>query len=109
MDEAAIAYRGEELRAWEDEAGWTVRLGELEACSRYLDLALAALLDAGDDVHQLAARLLAECTSKGPTETDAPVAAQPERTEGPGVTQLLTVEPTREERYSHALRLLELN
>jgi hypothetical protein len=40
-----IDYRGGELEAWEVDGEWTVRLGELEASSRYLDLALATLLD----------------------------------------------------------------
>ncbi|HYQ10387.1 MAG TPA: hypothetical protein VEP92_04410 [Gaiellaceae bacterium] len=74
MEKAVICYRGEVLEAWEHEDGWTVRLGELEAASRYLDLALAALLDDGERVHQLAARLLAEFTGKGSVRADEPVA-----------------------------------
>jgi hypothetical protein len=60
MQRAAIDYHGGELEAWTQENLWTVRLGELEASSRYLDVALAELLDAAEGVHQLAARLLAE-------------------------------------------------
>ena len=74
MEKAVICYRGEVLEAWEHEDGWTVRLGELEAASRYLDLALAALLDDGERVHQLAAKLLAEFTGKGSVRADEPVA-----------------------------------
>ena len=48
---------------------------ELEASSRYLDLALAALLDYGESVHQLAARLLAQFPGKGVIRPDEPVAA----------------------------------
>ena len=60
MQKAAIDYHGGELEAWEYEDLWTVRLGELESSSRYLDLALAELLDDSEGVHTLAARLLAE-------------------------------------------------
>jgi len=74
MEKAVICHRGEVLEAWEHEDGWTVQLGELEASSRYLDLALAALLDDGESVHQLAARLLAEFTGKGSVRADEPVA-----------------------------------
>jgi hypothetical protein len=55
-----IDYRGGELEAWEVDGEWTVRLGELEASSRYLDLALAALLDDPEGAHRLSARLLLE-------------------------------------------------
>ena len=75
MEKAAICYRGEVLEAWEHEDGWTVRLGELEAASRYLDLALAALLDDGERVHELAARLLVKSTGKASIKADEPVAA----------------------------------
>jgi hypothetical protein len=56
MEKAVICHRGEVLEAGEHEDGWTVQLGELEASSRYLDVALAGLLDHGESVHQLAAR-----------------------------------------------------
>ena len=75
MEKAVICYRGEVLEAWEHEDGWTVQRGELEASSRYLDLALAALLDDGEGVHQLAARLLTEFTGQGPARPDEPLAA----------------------------------
>lgn len=60
MLRAVISYQGGELEACERDGVWTVGLGELEASSHYLDLALAELLDADEAVHQLAARLLAE-------------------------------------------------
>jgi hypothetical protein len=75
MEKAVICHRGEVLEAWEHEDGWTVRLGELEASSRYLDLALAALLDHGESVHQLAARLLAQFPGRGTVRPDEAVAA----------------------------------
>jgi hypothetical protein len=43
--------------------------------SRYLDLALAALLDHGESVHQLAARLLAQFPGRESVRPDEPVAA----------------------------------
>jgi len=60
MQKAGIDYHGGELQVWEQEDVWTVRLGELEASSRYLDLALAELLDDAEGAHKLAARLLME-------------------------------------------------
>ena len=75
MEKAVICYRGQALEAWEHEDRWTVQLGELEASSRYLDLALAALIDDGERVHQLAARLIAEFTGLGPGRPVAPVTA----------------------------------
>jgi hypothetical protein len=60
MRRAAISYHGGELEAWEHDRQWTVRLGELEASSRYLDLALAELLDDEAGAHRLSARLLLE-------------------------------------------------
>ena len=63
MQKAAIDYHGGELQVWEQEDVWTVRLGELEASSRYLDLALAELLDDAEGAHKLAARLLMELIS----------------------------------------------
>ena len=63
MQKAAIDYHGGELQAWAQEDVWTVRLGELEASSRYLDLALAELLDDAEGAHKLAARLLMELIS----------------------------------------------
>jgi hypothetical protein len=75
MEKAVICHRGEVLEAWEHEDGWTVHLGELEASARYLDLALAALLDHGESVHQLAARLLAQFPGRETIRPDEPVAA----------------------------------
>jgi hypothetical protein len=75
MERAVICYRGEVLKAWEHQDGWTVQLGELEASSRYLDLAVASLVDDGEPVHQLAARLLAELRVQGQVGADDPVAA----------------------------------
>jgi hypothetical protein len=43
--------------------------------TRYLDLALAALVDDGERVHQLAARLLSQFTGQGQVRADEPVAA----------------------------------
>jgi hypothetical protein len=63
MQKAVIDYHRGELEAWEHEDLWTVRLGELEASSHYLDLALAELLDRPEGTHQLAARLVAELVS----------------------------------------------
>ena len=74
MEKAVICYRGRVLEAWEHEDGWRVQLGELEASSRYLDLALAALLDDGESVHQLAARLSAQFPGRGTIRSDESVA-----------------------------------
>jgi hypothetical protein len=67
MQKVVIEYHRGELEAWEQDNRWTVRLSELEASSRYLDFALAEILDDTEGVHQLAAKLLAELTTK--TET----------------------------------------
>ncbi len=75
MEKAVISYRGEVLEAWEHDDRWTVQLGELEASSRYLDVALAALVDDGERVHQLAARLLSEFKGQAQVRADEPVAA----------------------------------
>ena len=60
MQTAAIAYRNGELEACERDDVWTVRLANLEARARYLDLALAELLGNAPEAHRAAARLLAE-------------------------------------------------
>jgi len=66
MLRAVINYHGGELEAWEDDDLWTVRLGELEASSLYLDAALAELLDDPRGAHRVATRLLMEIvTSSG--------------------------------------------
>ena len=52
---STIPYRGSELEVCEEGEIWTVRLGELEESSPYLDFALAQLLDDGTArVHHLA-------------------------------------------------------
>jgi hypothetical protein len=59
MRRAAIPYRGGELEVEEEQEQWRVRLGELEASSRYLDWAIAQLLDdEPSQVHHLATRLV---------------------------------------------------
>ena len=60
MRAAAIAYRNDELEAWERDDLWTVRLSNLETRARYLDLALARLLGDAPEAHRAAARLLVE-------------------------------------------------
>ena len=60
MRTAAIAYRNDELEAWERDDLWTVRLSNLETRARYLDLALARLLGDAPEAHRAAARLLVE-------------------------------------------------
>jgi len=60
MRAAAIAYRNDELEAWEQDDLWTVRLSNLETRARYLDLALARLLGDAPEAHRAAARLLVE-------------------------------------------------
>ena len=84
MQKAAIDYHGGELEAWEYEDLWTVRLGELESSSRYLDLALAELLDDSEGVHTLAARLLAETShsTRGDRSSGAGI-----RLDGPSVLE----------------------
>jgi len=75
MEKAAIAYSYEELEAWEQDGRWTVRLGDVEATSRYLDLALAALLDDPKGAHRVAARLVAKLA----VVEDMPEASEPQR------------------------------
>jgi len=60
MQTAAIAYRSGKLEARELNDVWTVRLANLEARARYLDLALAELLGNAPEAHRAAARLLIE-------------------------------------------------
>ena len=75
MQRAVISYQGGELEAWEQEDLWTVRLGGLEASSRYIDIALAEPLDDPEGAHRFAARLLAELvTAPDTTETAEPAA-----------------------------------
>jgi len=75
MREATISYHGADLCAWEHEGQWTVRLGAFEASSGYLDLALAEVLDNGEAVHELAAKLLVQFTSKESVGAGEAVAA----------------------------------
>lgn len=71
MQRAVISYHGGELEARELEDGWwIVGLGELTATSRYLDLALAELLDDAEGVHHLAAELLGRLVP-APEQTEA--------------------------------------
>jgi hypothetical protein len=73
MQTAVINYEGGELEAWQQGDLWTVRLGELEASARYLDLALAELLDDLERAHRLAARLIVELvTTPDTTEAGEP-------------------------------------
>jgi hypothetical protein len=60
MRRAAIRYGEDELEAREQDHVWTVRLANLEARARYLDLALAELLGNAPEAHRAAARLLGE-------------------------------------------------
>jgi hypothetical protein len=60
MRTGLIAYRNAELEAYEKADGWTVRLANLQARARYLDLALAELLGSAPEAHRAAARLLAQ-------------------------------------------------
>lgn len=62
---AAIAYRDGELEAREQDDVWTVRLANLEARARYLDLALTQLLGNASEAHRAAARLLTELADVG--------------------------------------------
>jgi hypothetical protein len=59
MVQATIPYRDGELEVCEEGEIWTVRLGELEESSPYLDFALAQLLDDHTArVHHLALKLI---------------------------------------------------
>jgi hypothetical protein len=77
MHTAAIDYRDRRLVASERDDLWTVRLGGLAAGSRYLDVALAALLGDAREAHRLAARLVADLVEVA-AEPDVP-APQRER------------------------------
>ena len=65
MQAAVIRYHDAELTAWEQDNAWTVRLANLEARARYLDLALAKLLGDPREGHRAAARLLANLADLG--------------------------------------------
>lgn len=59
----AIPYGGGELEVTRTGDVWQLRLGELEESSRYLDYALARLLDVETrTAHELATRLVEELT-----------------------------------------------
>lgn len=75
MQKATIEYRGADLSASEQAGRWTVQLGALEASSRYLDLALAGVLENQEVVHELAARLLAQLPSGKSVGAEDTVAA----------------------------------
>jgi hypothetical protein len=60
VETASIAYHQSELQVCEQDGVWTVRLANLEARARYLDLALARLLGEAPEAHRIAARLLTE-------------------------------------------------
>lgn len=60
MHRAVIAYGNARLEARQSNELWTVRLANLEARGRYLDLALAELLGNAPDAHRAAARLLSQ-------------------------------------------------
>ena len=79
MRRAAITHRNGELEACEQGDLWTVRVGRRVARSRYLDLALAAILGDAREAHRLAARLVADLVD-GVEEPEAPV---PQRERGP--------------------------
>jgi hypothetical protein len=73
MMQAAIPYHGGELEARWEGGVWTVRLGELDESSIYLDFALAQLLD--DDtarVHHLATMLIEALLPVGQAFKEAP-------------------------------------
>lgn len=53
-----IPLNGGALEAELNGEVWTVRLGELEASSKWLDFALSELLDDDTRAHELAAKLV---------------------------------------------------
>jgi hypothetical protein len=73
MHTAAITHRGGQLEASEQDNMWTVRLAQLEARARYLDLALAELLGNAPEAHRAAAKLLVQLADM----VDRQEAAQP--------------------------------
>jgi hypothetical protein len=77
---AAIAYRDGELEACEQGDLWTVRLANLQARARYLDLALAKLLGDASEAHRTAARLLTKLADVAEQqEARAPVQPRTQR------------------------------
>ena len=75
MEKAVVNYHGADVCAWEYEGLWTVRLGANEASSNYLDLALSELLVNGEEVHELAARLVSALATTSSVGADEAVAA----------------------------------
>lgn len=53
-----IPFHDGAIEAELDGEIWTVRLGELEASSKWLDFALSELLDDATQAHELAAKLV---------------------------------------------------
>jgi hypothetical protein len=53
-----IPFHGGALEAELEGEVWTVRLGELEASSKWLDFALSELLDDDTQAHEIAAKLV---------------------------------------------------
>jgi hypothetical protein len=60
VETASIAYHQSELQACERDGAWTVRLANLEARARYLDVALVQLLDNAPAAHRAAAKLVSQ-------------------------------------------------
>jgi hypothetical protein len=75
VETASIAYHQSELQACEQDGVWTVRLANLEARARYLDLALAQLLGNAPEAHRAAARLLTELADPAEPQAAHPHAA----------------------------------
>lgn len=71
MQVAVIKYRNGWLEAREQGDVWTVRLANLEARARYLDLALAELLGNAPEAHRAAARVLTELEEVAERQEDA--------------------------------------
>jgi hypothetical protein len=82
MRTGLIAYRDAELKACEKDDVWTVRLANLEARARYLDLALAQLLGSAPEAHRAAARLLAQLADVAEQQETAHPPPSPPRRPG---------------------------
>jgi hypothetical protein len=78
---AAIAYRTDDLEAYERDGVWTVRMADLAVRARYLDFALVELLGSASEAHRAAARLLLEVGDVVAQQEAAelPVAPMPRR------------------------------
>jgi hypothetical protein len=77
VETASIAYHQSELQACEQDGMWTVRLANLEARARYLDLALAQLLGNAPEAHRAAARLLTGLADPAERQAAHPQVAPP--------------------------------